>query len=199
MGGLAEKIEISPEAYLETERKAETKSEYIDGCILAMAGAGRRHNQIVFNISGSIWNQLKNRKCAAYASDMRVKVRETGMYAYPDLAAVCDEPEFEDAQVDTLLNPSLIVEVLCASTEVYDRGEKFAHYRRLSSLSEYVLVSQDKMRIEHYLRQDEKWVLSEFQRGDDRIAHSSIGCELLLGEVYSKVALDDAPQTRSDT
>jgi len=199
MGELAEKIEISSEVYLEMERKAETKSEYINGCVLAMAGASRRHNQIVFNLARIIGNQLKNRPCAAYVGDMRVKVRETGMYAYPDLAAVCDEPEFEDAQVDTLLNPSLIVEVLSASTEVYDRGEKFAHYRRLSSLSEYVLVSQDKVRVEHFLRQGEKWVLSEFQREDDRAAISSIGCELLLRDVYSKAALDNAPQPRRDT
>ena len=187
MAETAEKIEISPEAYLEMERKAETKSEYIDGCILAMAGASRRHNQIVFNLSGIIWSQLKDRRCAAYVSDMRVKVRETGMYAYPDLVAVCDEPEFEDAQVDTLLNPSLIVEVLSASTEVYDRGEKFAHYRRLSSLSEYMLIVQDKARVELFLREREKWVFSEYAGMRDNVLLSSIKCEMTLQEIYDKV------------
>ena len=187
MGELAEKIEISPEAYLEMERKAETKSEYINGCVLAMAGASRRHNQIVFNLARIIGNQLENRPCAAYVGDMRVKVRETGMYAYPDLAAVCDEPEFEDAQVDTLLNPSLIVEVLSASTEVYDRGEKFAHYRRLSSLSEYVLVSQDKVRVELFSRQGKKWVFSEYAGARDRVVLASVKCEMTLQEIYDKV------------
>ena len=189
MAETAEKIDISPEAYLEMERKAETKSEYIDGCVLAMAGASRRHNQIVFNLAGIIWNQLKNRPRVAYVGDMRVKVRETGMYAYPDLVAVCDEPEFEDAQVDTLLNPSLIVEVLSASTEVYDRGEKFAHYRRLSSLSEYVLIVQDKMRVELFLREGERWVLSDYIRAADEIILPSIDCRLTLQDIYKKVEL----------
>lgn len=187
MAETAEKMDISPEAYLEMERKAETKSEYIDGCVLAMAGASRRHNQIVFNLAGIIGNQLKNRPCEAYVSDMRVNIRETGMYAYPDLVAFCGEPEFEDAQVDTLLNPSLIVEVLSASTEAYDRGEKFAHYRRLSSLSEYVLVAQDKMRVELFLRQGERWVFSEFDGVGDRVVLASIRCEMGLQEVYNKV------------
>ncbi len=187
MAETAEKIEISPEAYLEMERKAETKSEYIDGCILAMAGASRRHNQIVFNLAKIVGNQLENRPCAAYVSDMRVKVRETGMYTYPDLVAVCDEPEFEDAQVDTLLNPSLIVEVLSDSTEVYDRGEKFAHYRRLPSLSEYVLIVQDKTRVELFSREGEKWVLSEYAGMRDRVVLSSMECEMTIQEIYDKV------------
>ncbi len=199
MAETAETIHVPPEVYLEMERKADVKSEYIDGIILAMAGASRRHNQITFNLAGTIGVQLENRPCVAYVSNMRVKVRSTGIYTYPDLAATCDEPQFEDDNVDTLLNPSLIVEVLSDATEVFDRGEKFAHYRRLPSISEYLLISQDKMRIEHFLRQGEKWVMSEFHLEDDRAALPSIGCELLLGEVYSKVALDDAPQTRSDT
>lgn len=189
MGELAEKIEVSPEAYLEMERKVETRNEYIDGCILAMGGASRRHNQIVFNLARIIGNQLENQPCAAYVSDMRVKVRETGMYAYPDLVAVCDEPRFEDAQLDALLNPSLIVEVLSASTEAYDMGEKFAHYRRLSSLSEYVLVAQDKVRVEHFLRNGEKWVLSDYIQAENEILLPSIGCRLILQDIYNKVEL----------
>lgn len=189
MAETAEKKDISPEAYLEMERKAETKSEYIDGCILAMAWASRRHNQIVFNLAKIIGHQLESRPCAAYVSDMRAKVRETGMYAYPDLAVVCDEPEFEDIQVDTLLNPSLIVEVLSASTEVYDRGEKFAHYRRLSSLSEYVLVSQYKLRVEYFLRSGEKWILSDYFEAEDEMTLPSIGCQLKLIDIYNKVEL----------
>ena len=190
MKSTAVKIRISSDAYLEAERKAETKSEYIDGEALAMAGASRRHNQINFNISGELQARLKNRPCVAYASDMRVKVEPTGFYAYPDLVATCDEPVFEDENVDTLLNPSLIVEILSASTEAYDRGEKFAHYRKLSSMAEYVLVDQDKMRVEHFLRQGDQWLLSEFCEPEDRMELTSIGCELVLRDIYDKVPFE---------
>ena len=187
MTSIGEKIHISPEEYLEAERKAETKSEYMDGEAFAMAGASRSHNQINFNISGELQAQLKNRTCVAYASDMRVKVDPTGFYAYPDLVAICEAPSFEDENVDTLLNPSLIVEILSASTEAYDRGEKFAHYRKLSSLSEYVLVDQDKMRVEHFLRQGDQWLLSEYCRPDERLKMTSIDCELALQDIYDKI------------
>jgi Uma2 family endonuclease len=120
-----------------------------------------------------------------------VKVSETGLYTYPDVVVVCDEPRYEEPQLDTLLNPTLIVEVLSPSTEAYDRGEKFAQYRRLDSLQEYVLIAQDRRRIERFVRQGESedWLLTEVSDPTERIALASIGCELALAEVYDKVSL----------
>ncbi len=179
----------TPEQYLALERQASYKSECVNGGIFAMAGASREHNQIAFNIVGELHGQLKNRPCLAYVSDMRVKVSATGLYTYPDVAALCGEPQFEDEQMDTLLNPSVIIEILSPSTEAYDRGDKFAHYRRLPSLMEYVLIAQDKVRVEHYIRQDKSWVLTELDRLDDRLGLVSIQCEIPLRDIYTKVDL----------
>jgi len=179
----------TPEQYLALERQASYKSEYVNGGIFAMAGASREHNQIAFNIAGELHGQLKNRPCLAYINDMRVKVNATGLYTYPDVAALCGEPQFEDEQMDTLLNPSIIIEILSPSTEAYDRGDKFAHYRRLSSLMEYVLIAQDKVRVEHYIRQDKRWVLTELGSLDDKLGLVSIQCEIPLREIYAKVDL----------
>ncbi len=178
-----------PEQYLALERQASYKSEYVNGGIFAMAGASKEHNQIAFNIAGELHSQLKNRPCLAYVNDMRVKVSATGLYTYPDVAALCGEPQFEDERMDTLLNPSVIIEILSPSTEAYDRGDKFAHYRRLPSLMEYVLIAQDKVRIEHYIRQDNKWVLTEMDSLDETLCLVSIHCEISLRELYDKVDL----------
>jgi len=138
---------LTPEQYLEIERKAEYKSEYFNGETFAMAGASRRHNLITGNVFAAIHRQIRNRPCEAYTNDMRVKVSESGLYTYPDVVVVCEKPEFDDEHRDTLLNPSLIVEVLSESTEAYDRGKKFENYRMIASLSDYLLIAQDKCRI----------------------------------------------------
>jgi Uma2 family endonuclease len=178
----------SPEEYLALERQAQCKSEYYAGEIFAMAGASRWHNLIVANVVGELRSQLKGRPCTTYPSDMRVKVGPTGLYAYPDVTVVCGEAQFEDNQQDTLLNPTLIVEVLSESTEAYDRGGKFAHYRKLASLMEYVLITQTKPHIEHYVRQpDNRWLLAEADSLHDSIHLDSIDCQLALAEVYDKV------------
>lgn len=178
----------SASRYLELERQSVRKNEYVNGYLFAMAGASREHNQITFNISGLLHSQIKDRDCAAYANDMRVKIPITGLYTYPDLAALCGDPEFEDEIADTLLNPTVIIEVLSQSTEAYDRGEKFAHYRRLPSLAEYILISQDKMRVEHFVRQGNQWILSEFSESESNIHLTSIDCHFTLKEIYNKVA-----------
>src|SRR5436190_16681809 len=149
------KTRITPQEYLELERKAATKSEYLDGEMFAMSGVLREHSIIVINITSELNSQFVERPCEVHGPDMRVKVSATGLYTYPDVAAVCGEPAFEDAHVDTLTNPQLIIEVLSDSTESYDRGKKFAHYRTIDSLREYVLVSQTECRIERFLRQDD--------------------------------------------
>ena len=135
-------------------------------------------------------NRLRGRACRVLPSDMRVKVSPTGLYTYPDVVVVCDQPQFADEQRDTLLNPTLIVEVLSESTKDYDRGEKFEHYRMLPSLSEYVLIAQDKYHVEHFVRQpDNRWLLSETNLLEDTIHLSSIACDLALAEVYDKVEM----------
>src|SRR5262245_5931553 len=121
----------TPEQYLALERKAAFKSEYDNGLIAATAGSSRVHNLISGNLAGEIRTQLKSRPCEVYVSDMRVCVSRTGLYTYPDVVAVCGEAQFQDGEVDTLLNPTMIVEVLSPTTESYDRGRKFGHYRRL--------------------------------------------------------------------
>ena len=196
MSSVATQSDLTPEEYLALERKATTKSEYLDGRMYAMSGASRAHNLILGNIFGGFHAQLRERACEVYANDMRVKVSPTGAYTYPDVVAVCDEPLFEDTSFDSLLNPTVLVEVLSPSTEAYDRGEKFAHYRQIDSLREYVLVSQDCVRVEHYLRQGEQWLLTEFSALDELLYLASIACELSLGEIYAKVqfSLDEARQ-----
>ena len=177
----------TPDHYLALERQAKHRSEYINGYIIAMVGASRQHNLIAGNVFGELRAQLGGRPCEAYINDMRVKVSVTGLYTYPDVVALCGEPYFEDARVDTLLNPSVIVEVLSESTEAYDRGEKFAHYRRLESLRDYVLIAQDKVRVEHYVRQGDQWLLSEANDLVSAVHLSSIGCEVVLRNIYERV------------
>ena len=144
----------TPEEYLAVERASETRSEYFAGDIVAMTGASRAHNLIVLNVGAELRAQLRGRACESYVEGMRVKVVAAGVYTYPDVVVVCGEPVFEDEQVDTVLNPTLIVEVLSPSTERYDRGRKLEHYRKIPSLSEYILIAQDARRIEWYTRQE---------------------------------------------
>jgi Uma2 family endonuclease len=175
------------EEYLALERRADYKSEYFNGWMFAMAGASEEHNLIAGNVFAALHGQFRGRTCRAYVSDMRVKVSETGLYTYPDVVAVCGERRFEDVKGDTLLNPTLIVEVLSASTEAYDRGDKFGHYLRLESLQEYVMIAQDKARVEHYVRQGEHWLFTESRDLEGVLQLVSIGCSVPLREIYDRV------------
>jgi Uma2 family endonuclease len=178
----------TPDDYLSMERHAPSKSEYRVGEIFAMPGDSRWHILIVANVLRGFRRQLNSRSCTTYPSDMRVKVSLTGLYTYPDVTVVYDEAQFEDDQEDTLLNPRLIVEVLSKSTQDYDRGEKFEHYRKLESLREYVLIAQEKCHVEHFVRQpDDRWLLSETDNIQDTIQLLSINCSLALAEIYDQV------------
>jgi Uma2 family endonuclease len=180
--------------YLAWERQQETRHEYLEGQIFAMTGASRAHNMLCANILASLHGQLRGKPCEIYVNDMRVKVSETGMYTYPDLVAACGEPRFEDQAVDTLLNPVLIIEVLSDSTERYDRGAKFTHYRSVESLKEYLLVSQNECRVEHYVRQPgNHWLLTEYQEGQDRIDLDSLGSHVTLAEIYERIFPVNSP------
>ena len=186
------KPRLTPEDYLAIERSADYKSEYFNGEIFAMAGASRAHNTIAVNTTIQLGNQLKKRPCKLYANDMRVKVSPTGLYTYPDVVVVCGKEQFEDAHLDTLLNPTLIIEVLSDSTEAYDRGRKFEHYRHLDSLVEYVLIAQHRPHVESYRRQpDHQWLLTECNGLDGTLRLQSIDCELALAEVYDKVEVSE--------
>lgn len=190
MSSVQTRSHLSVEEYLEAERRAETKSEYLDGEVFAMTGGSRRHNLVMTNLIREVSQQLKNRPCEVYPSDLRVHIPATGLYTYPDLVVVCGDPRFEDQELDTLLNPTLIIEVLSPTTEAYDRGKKFEHYRTIESLAEYVLVSQDAPRIEQYVRQEGgSWLLTATPGLDSRMILASVGCELALAEVYDKVSL----------
>ena len=174
--------------YLAWERQQETRHEYLNGQIFAMTGASRAHNVLCGNMFATLHSQLRGKPCEVYANDMRVKVSVTGMYTYPDLVAACGEPRFEDQAVDTLLNPILIIEILSDSTERYDRGAKFTHYRSLPSLQDYLLVSQTECRVEHYARQPgNHWLLTEYQDFHDRIDLNRLGSQLTLSEVYERI------------
>jgi Uma2 family endonuclease len=184
----------TPAEYLQLERAASYKSEYINGQIVAMTGASLEHNSITGDFFGELRQQLRGRPCRAFTNDMRVKVSETGLYTYPDIVVACRPLRLEDAHVDTLLNPVVIVEVLSPSTELYDRSEKFAHYRRLESLKEYILVAQDKVRVEQFVRQGDQWLLTEHSELDDVIRLDSIGCAVRLRDAYEGVELPAAGQ-----
>jgi len=187
---LQPKIHLTPEEYLELERKTDYKSEYLNGEIYAMGGASPRHVLIVTNIISELRNQLKNRPCMVYSTDLRVQVSPQGLYTYPDVLVVCDTPQFSDQRRDTLTNPTLIVEVLSKSTKDYDRGEKFEQYRTIKSFKEYVLVAQDKYHVEHFVRQsDNIWFFSETNRLEDILELITIGCHLKMSEVYDKIEL----------
>ena len=182
---------ITPEAYLASERKAKVKSEYIHGEVLAMSGASNAHNIITVEITTELNIQLRPRGCFVYSGDMRVRTSPTGSYFYPDVAVVCDKPRFEDNVFDTLLNPILVVEVLSPSTEVFDRGEKFAHYQELASLREYLLVSQDRIHVEHYRLMETQWVQKAFHAPEDVLVLNSIDCKLPLQDIYTRVTFPD--------
>jgi Uma2 family endonuclease len=184
---------ITPAEYLAREREADSRSEYLNGHIYAMSGASLRHNRIVASLAVALGVQLRGRPCEPFFGDMRVKVNPTGLYTYPDVVVVCGEPQLEDHHFDTLLNPAVIIEVLSASTEAYDRGDKFAHYRALGSLTDYLLVAQDQPRIEHYCRQaNGQWLYSAREGLEAQIEIDTIGCALPLAEIYERVKFSDS-------
>ena len=175
--------------YLAAEREAQdVKHEYLAGEIFAMTGASFRHNLIVANIVRHLGNQLADRPCTVLANDMRVHVKAMDLCAYPDIVGLCGEPSFYDEREDVLTNPALIIEVLSKSTQGYDRADKFALYRALPSLREYVLASQSRVGLDLYTREAaDRWVLTPYTQLAECIRLESIGCTLGLAEVYAKV------------
>jgi Uma2 family endonuclease len=182
---------LSPEEYLAFERGSETKHQYVDGVIFAMAGASERHNAIAGSLITEIGLQLRGRPCRVYPGDLRVAISPAGPFYYPDVVALGTEPQLLDDERDTLVNPAVVIEVLSPSTEAFDRGLKFAHYRCVASLHEVLFVAQDAVRIERFARRPEgQWVLSDHVGTEAAVELPTLGCRLELARVYEKVSFE---------
>ena len=182
---------LTAEEYLTVERAAEFKSEFFGGEMFAMAGGSPMHSLIATNLAREIGNQLKGRPCVPFNSNLRLKVLATGLYTYPDLSVVCGPLEFADEQEDTIVNPTLLAEVLSNSTEGYDRGKKFEHYRQIPALRGYLLVSQKEPRIEQFLRgSDGEWRLREAAGLEAQLELPCLQITLPLAEVFANVKFE---------
>lgn len=182
---------MTAEEYLERERAAETKSEFYDGEVFAMAGASRWHSMIVANLVATLHAKLRNGPCRVFSNDLRLQVEETGLFAYPDVMVACGEPRFLDEGQDTLLDPVLIIEVLSPSTADYDRGGKCAHYRSIPSLIDYLIVAQDRAHVERWTRvrdTEGRWIFDEIHGLDGSVRLDSVDSSLDLAEIYLEVS-----------
>ena len=181
---------IGEDEFLALERRSETKHELVNGQIVAMAGATFEHNVLAANVLAALGVLLRGKGCKAVGSDQRVHVPATGLFTYPDVTVVCGTPAFHPKDPVTLINPRVLVEVLSDATERYDRGAKFAHYRSIPSLAEYVLVAQDEPRVEHFRRVETgQWLLTVASGEGARVELPALGCALLVGDVYEGVEL----------
>ena len=191
------RVRYTIEEYLVMERSSEERHEYLDGDVYAMAGESPEHSAICMNLYGSLWPQLRDTPCQAFAKDTKVRSGRLplpghvmqGLFSYPDLVGVCGAMQFHDQVRDVLLNPSLIIEVLSPSTEAFDRGEKFRRYRTwLPTLQDYLLVVQDKPLIDHYHRVEEnRWELVPREGLEASLYLESVHCTLRLADVYDRI------------
>lgn len=183
--GLPEKEFITVEKYLELERVALDKHEYYQGEIFAMSGASFRHNVIFKNTYGNLFSKLKAKPCQPYGSDLRIHVPKNTLYTYPDISIICGKPEMTDSTLDTVTNPAVIIEILSKSTMDYDRGQKFALYRDIDSLKEYILIDSLSVRVEKFTKNtDGSWTLRDYKEISDGFEIETIGEPLLLTEIY---------------
>ena len=178
---------LSIPEYLAVERQAETKNDYLDGEVFAMAGASRQHNRITLNLALALETQLEERDCEVFSSEMRVRT-PTNLFTYPEVLVACGPARFDDSELDTLLNPIVVIEVLSNSTEAYDRVTKLSHYRTIPSLQELLLVAQDKVHVEQLVRQTgNEWLFREVEDLESGVELPSIRCALTLRGVYRRV------------
>jgi Uma2 family endonuclease len=184
---------ITPEEYLAAERAADHKSEYFNGAVFAMAGCSPAHNRITTNLNREVDTLLYDGPCVTYNGDQRVRIPATGLYTYPDLVVVCGEAEYDGPDPETLLNPTLIVEVLSPSTEAYDRGAKFLHYQSLPSLQEYVLIAQDRPLIERYVRRGSSWEYINYKGMDAALPLNCTEDEISFTRLYNRVTFPENP------
>ena len=180
--------------YLQVERAAEVKSEFFEGEMFAMAGGTPQHSLIATNLVAEFHNRLRNHPSVAYNADLRIKIEATGLCTYPDLSVICGPLQLAGGTEDTVVNPTVLVEVLSDSTEAYDRGKKFELYRQIVTLQEYLLVSQKEPRIEQFIREaDGRWLLNERAGLDASLDLPSLRIALSLAEVFAKAKFTPAP------
>lgn len=197
------------EEYLILDELSHERYEFMNGRIYyrggvpieaasGMSGASEPHNMIVLNIGMSLRAATRGRGCRAYAADMRVRMGPGGEHSYPDVTALCGRPELEKRRGDTLLNPSLVVEVLSPSTEAYDRGDKFEQYAQIPTLREYLLVAQDRVRVERYTpgAPGAAWERAVYDDLDAAVDLPSLGATLPLRDVYADVDFPEYPRPR---
>ncbi len=189
MGAVKEEKVYSLSDYLELEKSTDEKFEFWDGNVWSMSGAAYEHNIVVRNLGTELDVQLRKKGCSSFPSDMRIKVPEYPPYRYPDLTALCGEPQIEKiGGIDMLVNPQLIVEVLSDSTEAFDRGDKFTYYKSIPSFSEYVLVAQHRPHVTVFVKHgDGFWANYEYNDLDQTVQLSSVPCELRLSDIYRGV------------
>ncbi len=187
MGEAALRARMTPAEYLAFERASEQRHEYADGELFAMSGGTREHSLVGQNVARELGNALLERPCEVHGSDMKIAILEISRYFYPDVSVVCGEAMFADDQRDSLINPKVIVEVLSETTERYDRGDKFALYRKIGTFQEYVLASQSEPLVEHYSRLPDGTWLYRALGPDERLVLPSLGCEVAVERLYLKV------------
>jgi Uma2 family endonuclease len=186
------KHRYSAEEYLALDRKADYKSEYVAGEIFAMGGAPPKHVLIAGNTAREFGNRLRDTNCQVYSADLRIQADANNAYHYPDVVVVCGRPEYRDSRRDTVTNPLVIVEVLSPATRNYDRGDKFAHYRRLGSLREYILIDQEACHVEHFVRKEGLWEFSESDDFQGSLVIPTLDIAIAMKEIYAKLEfLDD--------
>lgn len=182
---------LSITEYLVLERASEMKHEYLDGEMFAMTGASRNHNRIAVDTGTDLAAQTEDQGCEVFICDMRIRT-PSDLFTYPDISVVCSEARFEDTELDTLLNPVVIFEVLSRSTESYDRSTKLSHYRTIPSLAEVVFIAQDRAHVEQWVRQaDGQWLVREIDGMGKNLDLPSIHCTLPLARIYRRVFAED--------
>ena len=190
MSALPKPLKLTVSDYLTLEARADTRSEFFNGEMFAMAGSSPKHNEIKDNLIAELGPRLRGSGCRTYSSDQRIKVDRTGLYTYPDIAIVCGKKEVDAIDPNSITNPKVVFEVLSPSTASYDRGTKFRHYQLLPSVQEIVLVSQDRVQVERYVRQaDQTWVLTTFDDPNGEFTLASLGIGVKLAEVYRDVEM----------
>jgi len=185
---VANKNIVSASDYLIMERASTEKHEFYRGEVSAISGAGIQHNIIFSNTFGILSNQLKGKNCRPFGSDLRIHIPLNSLYTYPDISVVCGKIETTDNTFDTIINPSIIIEILSATTRDYDKGGKFALYRDITSLKEYIIIDSEQVAVEKFIRNmDGSWQLTEFKQLTESFTIETVAISLLLKDLYEGV------------
>ncbi|MDJ0595379.1 MAG: Uma2 family endonuclease [Pleurocapsa sp. MO_226.B13] len=183
-----QRIDYTPQEYLELEAKSEYKNEYLDGEINPMTGGTPNHNEIAGNFYTFLKLALRGKNNKVFMTDLRLWIPQYNVYTYPDLMVTTGQPVLQDNRNDTITNPLLIVEVLSKSTKNYDQGDKFDYYRSIPQFAEYILVDQYKYHLKQFAKADDgRWWLSEYQNQNDILRFASLDLEIKLIDIYEEI------------